>query len=205
MFENSQICLRYICSIGIRIAYLPTNLHRRERSLYLLFVRVSVYAFKLSDPLLSGGSSQFTAASRIEMAEAVRPTLLEMTRHHDPAIPLPRHYFVSGLHWSQFFLHIFIHLPVYIAGGESDSGHWEFCQIVVSEHTITLEEFQDGCRHNQDDMVLDRWRLTIALASVQRHMSLLEQIIYPSSDASSSQSVAYSPFVNGMADDSIAW
>ncbi|PSS22611.1 hypothetical protein PHLCEN_2v3086 [Hermanssonia centrifuga] len=150
------------------------------------------------------GSSKFTAASRMEMAEAVRPTLLEMTRHHDPAIPLPRHYFVYGLHWSQFFLHIFIHLPVYIAGGESDSGHWEFCQIVVSEHTITLEEFQDGCRHNQDDMVLDRWRLTIALASVQRHMSLLEQIIYPSSDASSSQSVAYSPFVNGMADDSIA-
>ncbi|PSS29555.1 hypothetical protein PHLCEN_2v2954 [Hermanssonia centrifuga] len=166
-------------------------------------------ALKGTFPLLViCGSSKYTVASRMEMAAAVRPTLNQMIRDHDPTIQLPRHCFVYGLHWSQFFLHIFIHFPVHIPGDDADSGRWEFCQVVVSEHAITLKEFplefQEFRWHTQNDMVLDRWRLTIALASVQRHMSLLEQIIYPSSDASSSQSVAYSPFVNGMADDSIA-
>lgn len=106
-----------------------------------------------------------------------------------------------------------MHFPVYIPGGEEDSGHWEFCKVVVAEHEIILKEFpldiEAECWHKQDDMLLDRWRLIVVLVSVQKHMSLLKPIIPPPSDASSSQSVACSPFVNGRVDykglDVIAW
>ncbi len=145
------------------------------------------------------------------MAATVRPTLIELIRDHDPAIPLPKHSFVYGLHWSKLYLHIFMHFPVYISGGDADSGHWEFCQTAVAQHRITLIQFplkdEARCWHNQGNMVLDRWRLIVALVSIQRHMTLLRRIVYPS-DASSSRRVACSSFVNGETDyrDSvIAW
>ncbi|PSR78404.1 hypothetical protein PHLCEN_2v7418 [Hermanssonia centrifuga] len=137
------------------------------------------------------------------MAATVRPTLIEMIRDHNPAIPLPRHCFVYGLHWSELFLHIFLHFPVYIPSDEADPGHWEFCQIVVAEHRITLAELpiKYDFWHYQGNMVLERWRLIIALVTIRRHMSLLRRIMYPSDAISSSQGVACNSIINRKIDD----
>lgn len=103
-----------------------------------------------------------------------------------------------------------MHFPVYIPSDEADSGHWEFCQIVVAEHRITLAELpiKYDFWHYQGNMVLERWRLIIALVTIRRHMSLLRRIMYPSDAISSSQGVACNSIVNRKIDDRddvIAW
>ncbi|PSS37927.1 hypothetical protein PHLCEN_2v219 [Hermanssonia centrifuga] len=130
-----------------------------------------------------GGSMELTDTARTRMATSAYPTLEEMVRDHDVAVPLPRHCFVYGIMWSELYLHILIHFPLYVPGTNGASGRWEFCQTLVAEHRVTFEEFPADLReypmHNQDDLVLGRWRLTIALVSIRGHVSLLNEWMHP--------------------------
>ncbi len=122
-------------------------------------------------------------AARAKMATAVYPTLEEMVRDHDVAVPLPKHCFVYGIMWSKLYLHILIHFPLYVPGTNGGFGQWEFCQTVVAEYRLTFQEYLQGyleyATHNQDDLVLDRWRLTRALVLIRRHVEFLNQWMYP--------------------------
>ncbi|CAL1706412.1 unnamed protein product [Somion occarium] len=154
-------------------------------------------------PLLStqdffiGGSSDLSKKVQASFAAAARNTLVKLVRNHNEAGPsalaLPEEFIVYGLHWSNARLHILAHFVTNIDSDDPDK--WKFCQVLVAQHWITLEEVDHrnpigSFRHYAEfDMLLDRWRVVVSLFMIRAHVQRLKQCLqtgdtagYPSSE-----------------------
>ncbi|CAL1706414.1 unnamed protein product [Somion occarium] len=155
---------------------------------------------RLTSPLpllIAGGSSDLSKKVQASFAAAARNTLVKLVRNHNEAGPsalaLPEEFIVYGLHWSNARLHILAHFVTNIDSDDPDK--WKFCQVLVAQHWITLEEVDHrnpigSFRHYAEfDMLLDRWRVVVSLFMIRAHVQRLKQCLqtgdtagYPSSE-----------------------
>ena len=94
---------------------------------------------------------------------------------------LPAHCIVYGFHLSKLCTRIFAHFPVDTHG--DDPTQWKFCQVLVAEHWSGLEELKKprvNARYevySEDECLLVRWRLTIALFAIRYRVLELEKVL----------------------------
>ena len=124
------------------------------------------------------------------MAKSAQPTLVKLVRLHrkedgcaspSSAETLPAHCIVYGFHLSKLCTRIFAHFPVDTHG--DDPTQWKFCQVLVAEHWSGLEELKnprENARYevySEDECLLVRWRLTIALFAIRYRVLQLEKVL----------------------------
>ncbi|KAJ3555414.1 hypothetical protein NM688_g2593 [Phlebia brevispora] len=120
------------------------------------------------------GSPKLTDDVRTKMAQAIHPTLEQLLRLHGDKEALPQHCFVYGLHLSRKRMTIFVHFPI-PKTAEDGSFRWEFVQLFVASYLLSIEW---GVGSTFDDVFLWRWRLTIALFTILKHVEILEQDLH---------------------------
>ena len=107
-------------------------------------------------------SDELTEDVLTEIAEATYPTLKRLTQLYDTQEPFPSHCFIYGVHTSRRSVSIIAHFP-------SGDQHEEFCQVLLARFHITYF----NASNDQDDLLLQRWRLFTALCTVLRHTEML--------------------------------
>ncbi|CAL1706406.1 unnamed protein product [Somion occarium] len=115
------------------------------------------------------------------IALALQPTLRTFIRlNADGSSSLPEHCFVFGIHWSKSRLSILIHFPIPV---DQAGKKWKFCQVLAAEHWValaerTVQEHAAVGAATQDDQLLNRWRLTIALFFIRAHVQRLQHYFH---------------------------
>lgn len=135
-----------------------------------MFVVLSSYDFYDSHYSLDK-SKELTDEIRIAMARAVHPTLQQLLDLHGEKGVLPSHCFVYGIHLSRTHLSIFVHFPTCdtIRNG---TRRWNFNQVLLARHLITAEHHGEN---SHEELLLYRWRLTISLLTLLKHVRLLNE------------------------------
>ncbi|CAL1711496.1 unnamed protein product [Somion occarium] len=137
--------------------------------------------------IVAGGCFAFNDDVRKEMIEILHPTLVHLVQFHrrnkTADSELPEHCVLYALHWSRTRIQIFAHFPVETAPGD-DPAKWKFCQALVAQHWVSLEEKEIDAYRNElispDDTFLCRWRLTLALSAIRARIRELEQLLQQS-------------------------
>lgn len=65
---------------------------------------------------------------------------------------------VYGLHCDMAKLRIIAHFMN--RPGRVPVSHWNFCQVVVAQHFVTIDPDGFSLSHAEDNTFLDRWRIT---------------------------------------------
>lgn len=87
-----------------------------------------------------------------------------------------KHKIVYGLHCDLTKLRIIAHFMNH--PGTDSRSHWNFCQVVVAQHLVTMNP--DGASsycHMEDDTFVDRWHIACALLTIRREVETLKNIM----------------------------
>lgn len=131
---------------------------------------------------ISGESLEWDVAAQEEFASCARATLAALVKLSPGHDPLPEHCIVYGLHCANYKLRVIAHFPLNVEG--DDSGRWEFAQVVIAEHWISIIKLPHPLKHFDDDSLINRWRIAITLWTIRRQVQHLRSILSINSHSS---------------------
>lgn len=138
------------------------------RSVHLMLLFVCLTEFKLT-----AGDCLFNEETQKAMASAAKRILNSLTELEKGTGARIEHKIVYGLHWDHLKLRIVAHF-MNRPGSES----WNFCQVVIAQHLISLNpDWNVLYDHTIDDTFIDRWRITCALFAVRREIEHLKSTV----------------------------
>ena len=123
-----------------------------------------------------GRDSKFGPEEQKAMATSAHEILYDLNdfeKKHQQCIP---NKVVYGLHLDDQKLRILAHFVN--RPGSEPSSQWDFCQVVVAQHLITMNpDCNQAEYHDEDDNFLERWNVTRALFTIRREVENLKEII----------------------------
>lgn len=144
--------------------------------------------------IYAGASFEWDNVAQECFALHARATLIQLVRISPQRKPLPEHYIVYGIHCASDKLRIIAHFPLKVEG--EDEGQWEFAQVMVAEHWISIMELPPGKsllrEHVDDDAIIDRWRISVALFTIRYHIRHLKET-FRDNELCISRATVYAP------------